>query len=74
MSRKIALNRQLDDLIRDENERNLHPAASSPLSETTNKKKARSSELGVIYISRKLKILNSSGLLFIVSTNMYMYM
>jgi len=36
---KIDLNRQLDDLIRDENERNLHPAASSPLSKTTNKKK-----------------------------------
>lgn len=36
---KIDLNRQLDDLIRDENERNLHPAASSPLSKTMNKKK-----------------------------------
>lgn len=69
---KIALKRQLNDLIWDENK----PLSSCPLPYpklSWYKKKPRSSELGAhIYIPRKLKtFLNSSGSLLIIYEYVY---
>lgn len=57
---KISLKRQLCYLIQDENERNSPLVILLLIQNYTEGKKSRS-ELGAIYVSRKLKILNSSG-------------